>query len=387
MPSPRSVSPSKRNYLRLFAIQLEKVYDRFHRFLAWVTGRLGKPMAAEIYHAAQMSGGVMVKGRVLLARKWRDPLEEDHPVVNLFQMLKRWATPERPNSLVRISLGGKAYDVRADKEAYFETLIPEEECFSDEVLIEHPESKVSEPSTHSVFQVGKNSTHLVISDIDDTVLITHAAKTLRMIATTLFGNALTRQIFPGTSELYQFLRQGKTENSEDNPIAYVTSSPFNLHGLLMLIFDENRLPAGPFFMTDWGLDVDKWFKKSHGEHKTEAIRTSLKWYPEKPVILIGDSGQHDTMIYVDMALEFPGRIDTILIRDVSGVERREELKAKIELLKDSNVLFSFFESSYEASEILTQRGWISENQRQKVQAALKEGEKSLLQTLTHAESD
>lgn len=384
MSSSRSPSSSKQNYLRLLAIQVEKIYDTFHRFLAWATGRLGKPMSAEIYHAAQMSGGVMVKGRVLLSRKWRDPLEEDHPVVNFFQMLKRWATPERPNSLVRISLGGKEYDVRADKEAYFEQFIPKEECLSEEVFIELPESEVSKPSSHSVFTVGADSTRLIISDIDDTVLVTHAAKTLRMIATTLFGNALTRQLFPGSSELYQSLRHGKTEKDEENPITYVTSSPFNLHSLLVLIFDENRLPTGPFFMTDWGLDVDKWFKRSHSAHKKEAIRTTLDWYPEKPAILIGDSGQHDTMIYIDMALEFPDRIDTILIRDVSGEERREELQSKIQLIQDSDVMFSFFESSYEAAEILTQRGWISDEQRRKVQAAVKESEKSILETLTHA---
>lgn len=385
MSSQRSEPTRKKNYLRLLALQLEKVYDAFHRFLAWATGRLGKPMAAEIYHAARISRGVAVKGRVLLARKWRDPRLEDHPLVNLFQMLKRWATPERPYSLVRVSLGGHPFEQRADNEGYFEIIVPREECLTDEVLVELPESEVSDPSTHPIFNTGKDSNVLVISDIDDTVLISHAAKTLRMIVTTLFGNALTRQLFPGTAELYQSLRHGKNDENEENPILYVTSSPFNLHGLLVLIFDENRLPVGPFFMTDWGLDVDKWLTKSHREHKGESIRAALDWYPEDPVILIGDSGQHDTMIYVDIALEYPDRIDSILIRDVSGVQRREELEHEVALLKDSNVKFSFFETSHDAAEILAQQGWLSGKQRDRVQEAVAEGEKSLLHSLTEGE--
>src|SRR5690606_25370265 len=159
-----------------------------------------------------------------------------------------------------------------------------------------------------------------------TVLVTHAAKLLRMIATTLFGNALTRQLFPGTVALYEALRRGPDPAvDEGNAIAYVTSSPFNLHGLLYLIFKENGLPPGAFFMTDWGLDEDRWLTRSHRDHKLGAIRQVLDWYPETPVILIGDSGQHDTSIYVETALTFPGVIAQILIRNVSDDDRIELL--------------------------------------------------------------
>lgn len=364
------IRKKRRSILRWIFLQLEKVYDAFHRFLAWITGRLGKPMVAEIYYATTTATGVVVKGRVLLARKTREPQPDDHPLVNLVQMIKRWATPERPKSLVRLSMGGAAIEERADGEGYFEIFLPAGEVRNETLLVELPNSEVSVPATHEIYRVGRDHRCLIISDIDDTVLVTHAARTLRMIATTLFGNALTRQLFPGSAELYQSLRSGPEEKEEDNPIVYVTSSPFNLHGLLHLIFEENGLPHGPFFMTDWGLDADKWFKKSHSEHKLEAIETALEWFPEKPVVLVGDSGQHDTMIYVDIAIAHPHRIDVILIRDVTGPERLEELQTKVELLEKEGTHFHFFHDSAEAAEILTEGGWISGDQQQRVIEAM-----------------
>ncbi|MDF1862553.1 MAG: DUF2183 domain-containing protein [Verrucomicrobiales bacterium] len=371
MEDPEKFKARNRNYLRLFALQLEKVYDAFHRFLAWATGRLGKPMVAEIYHATPIAGGVAVKGRVLLARKSREPRPDDHPLVNLFQMMKRWATPERPRSLVRATVGGTSMEQIADGEGYFDIEIPTTDDKADTLLIELPNSEASGPAEHSLYEVGKDYQCVIISDIDDTVLITHAAKRLRMIATTLLGNALTRQLFPGSPELYRALRNGPDEEQDQaNPITYVTSSPFNLHSLLHLIFEENDLPNGPFFMTDWGLDVDKWFSKSHGEHKIEAIETALEWFPEKPVILIGDSGQHDTMIYVDIALTHPHRVDQILIRDVTDPERLSELQEKVDRIKEQGTRFSFFSDSAEAAEILAERGWISSGQNRRVRDAV-----------------
>ena len=384
-------APPKRSYqryLRLFVVQLEKVYSLVHRFLAWITGRLGKPMVPEIYHSTPVDGGVAVKGRVLLARKLREPRVEDPPMVNLLQMIKRWLTPERPKSVVRVSLGGEKFRIKADEEGYFETLIPEEACRSTELLVELPKSKVSAPVEHTLDKIGTPYRFVVISDVDDTVLVTHAGTFLRMLATTLCGNALTRQLFPGVPQLYQALRSGpETDKDDFNPLAYVTSSPFNLHGMLQLIFAQNRLPTGPFFMNDWGLDVDKWFSKSHRQHKIEAIEQALSWFPDKPVLLIGDSGQHDTRIYVEIALAYPERIRQILIHDVSGPERLAELNEQAAPLRDTETSFAFFSDSSEAAEILTQEKWISPEQRKSVCEAFEAAKKqSRFSTGSHAES-
>ncbi|MEM7600225.1 MAG: phosphatase domain-containing protein [Verrucomicrobiota bacterium] len=370
MPERLSDRARRKNYLRLIFVQLEKVYDAVHRFLAWITGRLGKPMTAEIYYATPVEWGVTIKGRALLAKEYHDPRPEDSRLTNLVQMFKRWTTPERPFTLLRLSVGGKPVEVRADNEGYFETDIAKSHCHSDTLLIELPESEVSESIEYPLQKVGKEFRAVVVSDIDDTVLITHAAKRLQMIATTVFGNALTRQLFPGSPELFHALHEGTSGEHEGNPINYVTSSPFNLHGLLQLIFKENGVPTGPFFMTDWGIDADKWFKISHRDHKLASLEEAMKWHPGKPVILIGDSGEHDTAIYVEAALTHPHLIDTILIRDVTSLERLEHLKQEVTKLEESGTRFAFFRDSAEAALVLNERGWISDAQLKAVTKAV-----------------
>lgn len=379
-PAPRK----RRRWILKAAIQAEKVYDAFHRFLARITGRLGKPMAAEIYYAIRHPEAVSVKGRVLLARKWRHPHVNDHPLVNFFQVLLRWATPERPYSLVRVSAGGAPVEKRADREGYFEIDLPDAEVHMTEVFIELPESDNSIPSHWEITGPGSGAHCLIISDIDDTVLVTHVAKILRMLATTFFGNALTRQLFPGTVALYEALRRGPDpEADHNNAIAYVTSSPFNLHGLLYLIFKENELPPGAFFMTDWGLDEDRWLTRSHRDHKLESILQVLRWYPDTPVILIGDSGQYDTSIYVETALAHPGVISQILIRDVSDGNRIDLLQAEVDKLENSGTRFSFFKDSAEAAATLEAGGWISPAQRAEVDRVVHEPPPSLIDLVTH----
>ncbi len=350
------------------ALQAERVYDAFHRFLARITGRLGAPMVAEIYHAIRHDRGVSVKGRVLLARSWPHPGVDDPGLVNLYHMVRRWCTPERPYSLVRLSVGGAAIEKRADREGYFDFDFPSYDAPGEELLIELPESGVSPPARWPIEVLASNPRFLVLSDVDDTVLVTHAGKLFRMIATTLFGNALTRQLFPGVVELYSALRRGGRDG-KTNPLAYVTSSPFNLHGLLELVFRENGMPFGPCFMTDWGLDEDKWLKRGHREHKLDAISRVFAWYPDKPAILFGDTSQLDVSIYVEAALAFPGRIPLILIHKVSSARRVALLETEAAKLEGSGTRLHFINDYAEAAVLLAEAEWITAEERDTVVAA------------------
>lgn len=341
-------------------------------------------MVAEIYFAVRHEAGVSVKGRVLLAREWPRPTADDPGWVNLFQMIRRWCTPERPYTLLDVRAGGATRQIRADREGYFEVEMTHGEAPGDEVVIEFPESEVSRPTVWNIDAPAESPNCVILSDVDDTVLVTHAGKYLQMIATTLLGNALTRQLFPGVARLYTALRRGPVEGSDRrNPLAYVTSSPYNLHGLIELIFEENGLPSGPFFMTDWGLDEHKWLTRSHRHHKLDAIRRVLAWYPDKPAILIGDTSQHDVPIYVEAAQEFPGRIAMILIHRVSSEKRIEMLRPEFDRLAGSTTSFHFFTDHAEAAELLAEAGWISQADRDEVGELVRKKPETLAERVVH----
>ena len=101
------------------------------------------------------------------------------------------------------------------------------------------------------------------------------------------------------------------------------------------------------------------------------------------MILIGDSGQYDTSIYVETALAHPGVISQILIRDVSDGNRIDLLQAEVDKLENSGTRFSFFKDSAEAAATLEAGGWISPAQRAEVDRIVHEPPPSLIDLVTH----
>jgi phosphatidate phosphatase APP1 len=169
----------------------------------------------------------------------------------------------------------------------------------------------------------------VISDIDDTVLVSHAASPFRMALTALLNNARTRSPFPGVAAFYQSLQAG-VRGDEHNPIFYVSSSPWNFYDLLVEFMQVNEIPAGPLLLRDYGRQNLR--DIGHRDHKRQAIDALLAAYPALPFVLMGDSGQEDPEIYASVVQDFPDRILGIHIRDVTpgSARRRQEIAALAE---------------------------------------------------------
>jgi phosphatidate phosphatase APP1 len=179
-------------------------------------------------------------------------------------------------------------------------------------------------------------------------LETNVESVFKLFKTMFLGNALTRKVFPGMADFFRTIAR------EGNPVFFVTSSPWNLRSFIQSVFERHQIPLGGIFMTDWGLDSEKWFCKAHDVHKTEAIKRILDWYPAKKVILIGDSGQRDPEIYVQLAMKFPDQIGMILIRNVSQAGRRgKRVQAFAEKARKEGFNFHLFESSVEMWETIT----------------------------------
>jgi len=127
---------------------------------------------------------------------------------------------------------------------------------------------------------------------------------------TLSGSAFTRMPFEGTSEWYHALVRGASGTS-DNPLFYVSKSPWNLYDFLSDFLDHHDLPRGPLLLRDIGLH-----HAAPVDHKSAAVRELLETYPELPFVLVGDSGEHDPEIYLEAAARYRGRILAIYIRDL-----------------------------------------------------------------------
>jgi len=161
----------------------------------------------------------------------------------------------------------------------------------------------------------------VISDIDDTILHTGVVSSLKwkVVINTFFRRAISRRALEGTADFYHQLHRGKT-GSEANPIFYVSHSPWNLYRYLELFLKTNAFPKGPILLRSMSS-----FRRRKNEddrpQKQREISNILNAYPHLSFILIGDSGEKDADIYLDISRKFPNQVKAIYLRSVTDSKR------------------------------------------------------------------
>lgn len=165
-----------------------------------------------------------------------------------------------------------------------------------------------------------DSTYGVISDIDDTILVSHSTNIIRKLRLMLFKNAYTRLPFKGVAGFYRALNKGYNGDSF-NPIFYVSNSQWNLYDLLTDFTNFRNIPEGVMLLQELKpFRPRKLIKKRRAiakhPHKLDKIRSIMSTYNHLKFVLIGDSGQKDAEIYQQVVKEFPGRVLAIYIREV-----------------------------------------------------------------------
>jgi phosphatidate phosphatase APP1 len=170
---------------------------------------------------------------------------------------------------------------------------------------------------------------VVISDIDDTVVETGVANTLLMLWRLFVADAKSRTAFPGVAALYRGLHAGLSGN-EYNPMLYVSRAPWGTYEVLDAFFHLHGIPVGPvLFLREWGVTWSSPVPRKAKSHKEDLIEHMLALYRSLPFVLIGDSGQHDPEIYARIVARHPGRVLTVMIRDVSRDAARGRAIARL----------------------------------------------------------
>lgn len=307
-------------------------------------------------------------GRVLRDRGIGLSSLEDSRWRNFSRMYKRFMTWEIPFVRVKASFEGFSETVSTDEEGYFKFRIspggeikptaPWQEVkltLVDRVLKKQPEVVAQ----NRVYIASKKTEFGIISDIDDTIVPTGATRFWEMFKTTFFRNAHTRIPFPGVAAFYRALVKGAS-GRRDNPFFYVSSSPWNLYDFLMEFLDIHDIPAGPLMLRDVGLSRDYFISGSHSEHKLLQVKRIFSVITEIPFILIGDSGQHDAEIYLQVIKDFPGRVLIVYIRDVDPHSHKKVMKIAGEL-KKYGVEMLLVKDTVEAARHALSKGWIAED--------------------------
>jgi hypothetical protein len=142
----------------------------------------------------------------------------------------------------------------------------------------------------------------VISDIDDTIKVSHVNSIRAVIA-----HAPLLRAFAGMAEVYQ----GLVDSGAVQNFYYLSGSPAILEHHLGRFIERNDFPEGPLLLKHRG------DPKEVGEYKLKSLR-ALFARMNDTVIVLGDDTERDADVYAQISREFPGRVLAIYIHRVRG---------------------------------------------------------------------
>jgi phosphatidate phosphatase APP1 len=315
---------------------------------------------------------VKVSGRAL-EYKGEQQADEETLWSNLAHTYQRFESDEIAGLRVQVTFQGQTLEVVTDKEGYFEADLPVNETKANDLWYDYQVDVPTQVLSPQLFKTVAGRVQIpspqcdfgIISDIDDTIVVTNATSTLSMMRLTFLRSPASRLPFAGVSTFYQALTQG---GSVPRPIFYVSSSPWNLYDFLEEFMELNKIPRGTLFLRDFGIHT---LKASHHDHKTQYINQLMDAYPNLAFILIGDSGQHDPEVYSQIVSVRPHQVKAIYIRDVSSEESRDSEVLKLaEQTREQHIDLCLVSSTLEAATHAVSKGFIKPEILEQLKAEL-----------------
>ncbi|WP_163382009.1 phosphatase domain-containing protein [Cyclobacterium sp. SYSU L10401] len=311
------------------------------RWLTWpfrytfskIKRKIGKldEVRIEVFLVLSNRSQVFLKGRLVEAYTQSRPSEDKSALQNLLATIRRYSGSSVPDAGLGLQIGDQQTDLTTDSEGIFEVMMPlpdKMEEIPDKIQLSlKPEEDLqsSEPLVEKkIHFIHKTYPRAIISDIDDTIIVSKATNLGEKLWLSVSKNAYTRRPFPGVSDFYRLL----SANGE-YPVFYVSSSDWNLFELIRDFLRYRDIPVGPILLKDSHVNLRNIWKSGGGnhDHKLEKIRFLMEFFPEQQFLLIGDSGQHDPELYAEVIRDFPGRVEAVYIRRVGkqDPDREREL--------------------------------------------------------------
>ncbi|WP_148714042.1 phosphatase domain-containing protein [Chitinolyticbacter meiyuanensis] len=171
------------------------------------------------------------------------------------------------------------------------------------LLVPHPDNRIG-----------------IISDVDDTLVVSQVNAKSSLLRNSLMRPAEGRQAFAGTAELY-------TRIAASNPqpatmaVFYLSASPRQFTDNLRRFLAAQAFPQGVLLTKRWG-EGSLTDQRSYKTARLEAVLAAL---PKVRFYLFGDDGEQDPEIYDQLRQRYPDRIAGIWIRRVNPNPARPRL--------------------------------------------------------------
>jgi phosphatidate phosphatase APP1 len=286
-----------------------RVGDAVHSFRANWGRRSGRVPTVVPFVGYGGAGWIRVLGRVVLRKSGRPPTDR-------FVGVRGWRSftsiPVR-GADVTVVAGGVTSTVRSDRggiiDGRVDAALPP--GWSTVKLSIDGRDAVEVP----IFIVDESADFGVVSDVDDTVMVTALPRPFLAAWNSFVLDEHARTPVAGMAVLYERL----TRAHPGAPVVYLSTGAWNVVPTLTRFLTRNLYPRGPLLLTDWGPTPDRWFR-SGPDHKRASLERLASEFPGIRWLLIGDDGQADERIYGDFAARHPHHVRAVAIRQLTPGE-------------------------------------------------------------------
>ena len=294
---------------RHLALRLDDAWLGFQTQLAIRRGRVETVIPYTGYGSTKW---VRVLARVVRSDP-RDAAGHAKPLQESMRGWRNFTSAPVAHADVNVTVAGTVFTVRADRGGVVDARIPVAlDAGWHTITLQSGESETVEAPVEIV---ADDADFGVVSDIDDTVMVTALPRPFLAAWNTFVLNEHARTPTPGMAVLYE--RIARTAPSA--PVLYLSTGAWNVAPTLSRFLSRNLYPAGPKLLTDWGPTPDRWFRSGQ-EHKRNSLERLAEEFPTMKWLLVGDDGQHDEAIDSEFAQRHPENVRAIAIRQLSAGE-------------------------------------------------------------------
>jgi phosphatidate phosphatase APP1 len=187
----------------------------------------------------------------------------------------------------------------------------------------------------------------IISDIDDTLLISHSLNWWKKFRLLIMHQPSERKPFDAVVSHYQQLYEANSRKGSCL-FSFVSSSEWNLYPFIRAFSRIYQVPRGIYLMANLKTRFSALFRPGGNHtHKLHKIQEIFRYYPDHRFILLGDDTQQDPVLYMQAVRKFPHQVACVYIRHTRKRASRE-VDAMLGEIRRLGVPYCYFRHSEEA---------------------------------------
>ena len=291
----------------------------------WLTGIIFAAAAQAAWSAEQVhtivddgwqgAHGYHFSGRITEAHS--GPRPNDGPLAALYRNT-RILMAGGEEGLVTWSVAGKEWTLRTSEHGYWE--LAEGGSLDLKPGWHDITSVPTASSPAGLLVVNPRNAIGIISDIDDTILVTDVSDTGTMLKNSLIVSPERREAVPGMAELYRNLVQ-KNPDPESTPIFYLSASPRQLTDNIRRFLVLDRFPRGVLQLRSTSAEGGDG-EKDHEAYKLSHIETNLAAFPQLKFYFFGDDVERDPETYAKVAERHSDQVAGVWIHRINRDPKR-----------------------------------------------------------------